>query len=425
MSSSIIVLIIICTAIAFFINGRVPLAITGLGVIVALIVTRVLTINEAFAGFSSQVTLLILFMAPIGEALIRSGAGQLVGKRIVTMAGGNERKLVLIVMLLSLFMSAFTTNTGTVLTLLPIVLSVSVGFSIAKEKLLIPLAFASAFGGVLTLIGAAPNMLINSFAREYGVQPFSFFSFGLVGIWIALAGMLYMYFIGIKQLKKSPVVFAEPSVATGQSPQTVDKKKVLFSSLIMGFTVVCMVSINWVQRVMGLSLAGIAMVGAMLTVLTGCLNMKEFYRSVSWDSVILFASLIILGNAMQKTGAAELVSLQLLRIMPTENPYFVIAVVFFIGGFIAQFMSHTAAVAILAPIFLAMAHNLGINPRTVLMALCLSTGIAVATPIGTPPNVIVYHNASYTFFDFVRTGTPVFLIGWVISVVLLPVFYPF
>jgi solute carrier family 13 (sodium-dependent dicarboxylate transporter), member 2/3/5 len=434
MSGSVTVLLIITIAIILFIQGKIPLAVTGLGVIAALIMTRVLTVQEAFAGFSNQVTLLILFMAPVGEALIRSGAGRLIGIRIIRMAGGSERKLVMIIMLLSLFMSALTTNTGTVLALLPIVISVSVSFNIPRERLLIPLAFASAFGGVLTLIGASPNILINSFARDYGIEPFGFFTFAKVGGFIAAGGMLYMYTIGIRQLSRSgsgtPAGNDENSDENNDEKilpdaVAVDKRKVVLSSVILGLTVLAMMSIKWVEASLGLSLAGIAMIGSMFTVITGCLTMKEFYRSVSWDSVILFAALIVLGHAMTKTGAAEMVSLQIIRILPADNFYLVTAVVFLIGGLLAQFMSHTAAVAILAPIFLTMANTIGMNPRTVLMALCLSTGIAVATPIGTPPNVIVYHHASYKFSDFVKTGGPVFIISWIIGTALLPVFFPF
>jgi solute carrier family 13 (sodium-dependent dicarboxylate transporter), member 2/3/5 len=426
LQAPIITIIIIATAVILFIIGRIPLAITGMGVIAALIMTKILTVSEAFEGFSNPVTLLILFMAPIGEALIKTGVGRLFGDKIIKMAGGNEKKLIFAIMMVSLVMSAFTTNTGTVLALLPIVISVAAAFKIPREKLLIPLAFSSAFGGVLTLIGASPNILINSFAFTNDVRPFGFFEFGKAGIFIAVFCIIYMQFIGTRQLGRMSKKFVREDFANQDVNYVKPSKYKMYASVIIMFiTVICMVFINSIQPLTGLSLTSIAMIGAMLTVLTGCLNMKQFFESVSWEAVILFAALIVVGTAMTKTGAAELVAHSVLAVIPSDNPYVILAVLFFIGGILAQFMSHTAATAILAPIYLLIANNSGMNPQTVLMALCLSTGMAVATPIGTPPNVIVYNKANYKFMDFVKTGMPVFVISWVISVVILPVFFPF
>jgi di/tricarboxylate transporter len=175
----------------------------------------------------------------------------------------------------------------------------------------------------------------------------------------------------------------------------------------------------------GLGLPIVAMIGAILTVVTRCITMKEFTESIEWSSVLLMGGMQPLGLAMQKTGAADLLARFLTGVIDNPSPIVLTGVVVVFAGLLAQFMSHTAATSVLAPVCVAIALQLGVSPAPLLMGLCQATSIAVATPIGTPPNVIVYHRGGYRFTDFVRTGLPLFVIGALTLSALIPVFFPF
>ena len=122
-------------------------------------------------------------------------------------------------------------------------------------------------------------------------------------------------------------------------------------------------------------------------------------RDSEWSAVLLMGGMQPLGLAMQKTGAADLLANALTRFITRPTPFVLTATVILVAGMLAQFMSHTAATSILAPVCVALSRRLGVNPAPLLMALCQATSIAVATPIGTPPNVIVYQPVSYTHLD--------------------------
>ncbi|HHY16899.1 MAG TPA: SLC13/DASS family transporter, partial [Firmicutes bacterium] len=115
----------------------------------------------------------------------------------------------------------------------------------------------------------------------------------------------------------------------------------------------------------------------------------------------------------------------LTRFITRPTPFVLTATVILVAGMLAQFMSHTAATSILAPVCVALSRRLGVNPAPLLMALCQATSIAVATPIGTPPNVIVYQRGGYKFLDFVITGVPLFILSWLALSVVIPRVFPF
>lgn len=196
------------------------------------------------------------------------------------------------------------------------------------------------------------------------------------------------------------------------------------SVAIMVLTALLMVFIEPLEEATGINIAAVALIMAVLTVLTGCLKPAEFLEAVPWDAVLLFASLIGVGVAMEQSGAAQLIASGILGLFPNASPMALLAIMFLTSGIIAQFMSQTAALGIMAPIFLLVGQEAGMNPQIVLMAVCTAVGLAVATPIGTPPNVVAAARCGYTFGDFMKVGIPVMLIAFVVSMVMLPMIYP-
>jgi len=399
-------LIILAGAVLLFITELVPLGVTPLIVLSSLAVTGVLPVKEVLTGFSNDTTIMVLFMFPVGEALFRTGVCKWIGKKVIEKAGANEVKLVGLIMLAASGLSAFTSNTGTAIVMAPLVMSVAAEAGVSASRLMLPLAFGASFGGMLTLVGTPPNAIVQGALRQATGTSFGFFDFAKPALPFVLVSVLYMMYIGRKQVpaRLAPTQSHEECL-------TFNDRKMGMSLLVLALVIVGMLFEGRLAAY-GLSLPIIAMIGAVLTVVTGCISMKEFTDSIEWSAVLLMGGMQPLGLAMQRTGAADVLAGGLTMI-----------VVFFAGG-LAQFMSHTAATSVLAPVCVALALRLGVSPAPLLMALCHATSIAVATPIGTPPNVIVYQRGGYKFVDFMKTGVPLFLLGGLTLSVLIPMFFP-
>src|SRR5699024_6948519 len=132
----------------------------------------------------------------VGAGIFNTGLAEEIGNRLIKLAGTNENKQLIIIMLTVGVFSAFMSNTGTVAVLLPVVISVAVSTQVSPAKLLIPLAFASSLGGVITLIGTPPNLIASNVVAESGYEPISFFQFAPIGLVALFAGILFMTTIG-------------------------------------------------------------------------------------------------------------------------------------------------------------------------------------------------------------------------------------
>ncbi len=418
MSPIAITLLLLAGAVVLFVTEVVPLGVTPLIVLAGLAVTRVLPVKDVLTGFSNDTTIMVLFMFPVGEALFRSGFGKWIGKKVIGLSGTSEVKLIGFMMLAATISSAFTSNTGTTVVMAPLAVSVAAEAGISASVLLMPLAFGASFGGMLTLVGTPPNAIVQGALREAVGQSFGFFDFGKVSLPFAFVAVLYMMFVGRKQIRDRT-----PKKAPGAEGLTFRDDKMPLAVGIVLAVVVGMVFESGLSRY-GLTLPIIAMIGAVLTVVTKCITMDEFAASIEWPAVLLMGGMQPLGAAMQRTGAADLLARKLTTLIGNPSPVVLTGIIVLFSGLLAQFMSHTAATSVLAPVCIAIASRLAVSPAPLLMALCHATSIAVATPIGTPPNVIVYHRGGYKFSDFVRTGLPLFVIGWIMLSFLIPVFIP-
>lgn len=192
-----LVLIIIAVAVLLFITERLRVDVVAMLVLTLLIITGLVTVEEAFSGFSSPAVITVLAVFIVSGGLTRSGVADQIGSLILRVAGTSQLRMTLLIMLGVGVMSAFMNNIGAVAILLPAVMSVSRKTGISPSKLLIPLAWASLMGGNMTLIGTPPNILASSILETYGsLEPFTFFDFTPMGIIVLVTGTLYMLFIG-------------------------------------------------------------------------------------------------------------------------------------------------------------------------------------------------------------------------------------
>lgn len=187
-----VTLIVLALTIAMFVYGRIRSDIVALSALVVLMLFGILTPTEALAGFSSSVVIMMVGLFVVGGAILQTGLARAAGNKMMSLARGNETKAFLLVMLTTSVIGAFVSNTGTVALMMPIIVSMAAQAGFSSSRLLMPLAFAGSLGGMLTLIGTPPNLVISEELERAGYEGLSFFSFLPIGIIVIAIGILFL-----------------------------------------------------------------------------------------------------------------------------------------------------------------------------------------------------------------------------------------
>lgn len=429
MSPAVQTLIVLAIMAVFFVTEIIPLAITSLGGAIALALMGIISSQEAFSGLSDSTVVLFAGMFVVGGALFYTGLAQKIGETVVSKAGTSESGLMFAIMAVTATMSAFLSNTGTAAALLPVVVGICSVAKIPASRQLMPLAFAAGIGGIITMVGTPPNIIVNGALNKAGITPFGFFEFAWIGIPLTIATILFMMTIG-KRFLPNHIIEDVGEVEQEVSADEVsnDPKKQLYSGLILGGVIVLMILGDTLKSNFGINLplSLVAVVGAMLCVLTGCLGEKQAYTSIDWVTIFLFAGMMPVAGAMDKSGAGQLIANAVLGVMGSDpSPYFATAVLFILSCVMTQFMSNTASCALLAPIGIAIAKGMGADPHAVLMAIGVAASCAFGTPVGTPPNTLVLGPGQYKFMDYVKAGVPLIIVCFIVSILIIPMVWPF
>lgn len=429
MSPAVQTLIVLAIMAVFFVTEIIPLAITSLGGAIALALMGIISSKEAFSGLSDSTVVLFAGMFVVGGALFYTGLAQKIGETVVSKAGTSENGLMFAIMAVTATMSAFLSNTGTAAALLPVVVGICAVAKIPASRQLMPLAFAAGIGGIITMVGTPPNIIVNGALNKAGITPFGFFEFAWIGIPLTIATILFMMTIG-KRFLPNHIIEDVGEVEQEVSADEVsnDPKKQLYSGLILGGVIVLMILGDTLKSNFGINLplSLVAVVGAMLCVLTGCLGEKQAYTSIDWVTIFLFAGMMPVAGAMDKSGAGQLIANAVLGVMGSDpSPYFATAVLFILSCLMTQFMSNTASCALLAPIGIAIAKGMGADPHAVLMAIGVAASCAFGTPVGTPPNTLVLGPGQYKFMDYVKAGVPLIIVCFIVSILIIPMVWPF
>lgn len=198
----VITLLILGVAIIFFVSGKVRSDLVALCALMSLLLFDVLTPEEALAGFSNSIVVMMIGLFIVGGGIFQTGLANMISNRIVLLAGSSPLRLYILVMLTACIVGAFVSNTGVVAMLLPVVVSLAATAGVNSSRLLMPLAFASSMGGMLTLIGTPPNLVISEELEKAGFAPLSFFSFTPVGLICIAVGLLVLWPLSKKHLSK-------------------------------------------------------------------------------------------------------------------------------------------------------------------------------------------------------------------------------
>ncbi|WP_439128244.1 SLC13 family permease [Polaribacter sp.] len=610
-----LMLVILAITIGLFVWGKYSPDVIALVSMLSLFLCGIINLNETLSGFSNPTVIMIAALFIIGEGLSQTGWTALAGKKLIELAGKSVPKLLVIITLGSGVLSGFVSNTGTVATLLPATISSAWSIGTLPSKILIPVAFGSNTGGLLTLTGTPPNIIANNALIEAGFEGFSFFEFGLIALPLLIIALVYFRYVGFKVLPKnktnnkpinidstlhewikgyeidndyyqlrirsvSPLINTKlsewdlenkyhiniirlkrrhPNRLKGTQPfiefpenetdlryhdiitvkgNTEDINKIMIEfrlGLIPKESAKTELRTNLINQEVGMSevliapnsqLVGrkiklkeyfkryeiqllaasrnhepfleeemrvnagdsfiirgpwenieklkeqhkhivvvgspeemlkdvdkltpksyialgalilmiamlvlklvpgsiAALISAGIVLFTGCVPFTKAYKSISFTSVVMIAAMIPMGVAIQKTGAAELISNSLIGFLGKENPTLLLAGVFILTTTFSQFINNSATAVLMAPIVLLAAGTVGISPEPLLITVAVSASTAFLTPIGTTTNAMVMSSGNYKFMDYFKVGLPLLVIFLITTLLLVPIIWPF
>lgn len=415
-----ITLCLLVFAIVMFVWEKVPLAVTSMVVCVALVLTGVLDLKQAFAGFIDSNVILFVAMFIVGGALFETGMANKVGG-VITHFAKTEKQLIFTIMVVVGVMSGFLSNTGTAAVLIPVVIGVAAKSGFARSRLLMPLVFAAALGGNLSLIGAPGNLIAQSALQNIG-SGFGFFEYAKVGLPMLICGILYFLTIGYKFLPATGNSGEVGSVGEQRDYSDIPRWKQILSLVVLIATILGMIF----EKQTGISLTVAGCIGALVLVFTGVLTEKQAYKAIDSQTIFIFGGTLALVKALEMTGAGKLVADHVIGMLgQNSSPFMLMVMVFALSVIMTNFMSNTATVALLVPVSLSIAAGMGADPKAVLMATVIGSSCAYATPIGMPANMMVLSAGGYKFVDYAKSGLPLIIVSTIVSLVLLPILFPF
>lgn len=618
-----IALAILTAAIVLFVTEWLRVDVVAIGVMVALILSGLLSTQEAIAGFSNPVVLTIASLFIIGGGVMQTGLAGAIGRRILLVAGTNPVRLTVVIMAAVALLSAFMSDTGTVAVLLPAITSLALSAHISASRLLIPLSYGALLGGATTLIGTPPNLIVSDLLRDANLSPFRFFDYTPIGLLLLAAGVLFMLLAGrrilpdykpkqsiervetpeelvdlyrlpdnlfrlrirrgsdligqtiagarlrqgfgltivnilrpaqprqVAKLRESRLMLqtdgftpippqadtffcdgdilivqgnaddVSHAAATwnlGVQPAAAENDYSLISqeagvaeillpprSSLVGKTLVetrfgslfgltvlgihrpgneqgrldlketelrfgdtLLVLGSWQNIlamrnrsrdfvVMGqpeamtgapakakapiaflilvsmlvlmitnvITVAAASMTAGLAMILTGCVTIDEAYEAVDWKSIVLIAGMLPMSTALERVGLVNLVAQGLTDSLGNIGPLMVLAGLFLLTSIFTQVLSNTATTVLIAPIALASALHLGVQPYAFMMAVAIAASMAFATPVASPVNTLVMAAGHYRFSDYIKIGVPMIVLMLLIAVLALPVLFPF
>ena len=594
-SPAVLTLLIAAIAVLLFVTEWLSVDVVAMLLVVALVVTGVISPQEGLAGFSNEATLTVAFMFVLSAALLKTGALQQVAGVLAGRFRRQPRKATLLLLLVVALCSAFINNTPVVAVFIPVVNRIAATAKIKASKLLIPLSFASIFGGLCTLIGTSTNILVSGIAIAHGHTGFAMFTLAPLGLILLGIGVLYLTYFGSnllpdregddsladkfalhdylaeivildhpdlagRRIMDSPLVreldmdiievrraeqaFVLPPgdfrLVTGDTLKVrCDRTKILHlkdwvrlidnsgslrlmgtglerdnSSLVEmvvtpnsdfvgknlrevdfrrsyravplairqreetlhehlyqlpltpGDVILAEVKSHYLQElqrieqqqdspfillssdaitdfkrgrfyfvtalvagVIALATAGVlpisiaALLGVCVLVVSRTISMAEAYESIDWKIVFLLAGALSLGRAMSNSGLDATMGGLLTGSIYAWGPYALVAGLYLSTSLLTEVMSNNATAALLAPVALACADQIGIDPLPLLVTVAIAASASFMTPVGYQTNAMVYSAGRYKFLDFTRIGAPLSLVFWVATSLLVPVLF--
>lgn len=582
---------LIVLAMVLFATEVVSFDIVAMSITALLLLAGILSPAEGLSGFSHPATVTIGAMFIISEGVRKTGVLDAISGYLTGLTRFGFYPALFILMGVLAFISAIINNTAAVVIFIPVIMKIAKDMGVSPSKMLMPISFASMFGGVCTLIGTSTNILVSSIVQERGLEPIGMFEMTQLGFIILCAGFLYIFTAGIRiiparreveelsesfkvkqflaeivvekdfeyigktikemlseedddievvslfrkgrvpesfraitKIREGDVLrlrgnadqlarFAEKKkvkVRTDKKWRDVDleegnfalveaviapesslaSKKIKdihfflrYGAIVIGIrsnekiqhknlgeirlsggdTLLFSMSYDQVENLkrepsfvvvndvlvrryrkekMPLVLAIVpavvlsaaaglvpivvsALSGAVLMVLTGCIRSDDIPRAINWRVLFLLAGIIPLGIAMDKTGAAEMISNFILHFLGDLGPQVVLSAFFLVTVLLTEMISNQATATLLTPVVIKVAETLNVSARPMIFAVTFAASLSFMTPMGYQTNTLVYGPGHYKFTDYTKAGAPLNIIFWLLCSYLIPIFWPF
>ena len=615
-------LIILLVSAILFVSGKVRSDLVAICALLALLLCQILTPAEGLAGFSNTTVIMMIGLFIVGGGIFQTGLAKMIGSKVMTLAGQSELRLFLLVMIVTSAIGMFVSNTGTVALMLPIVVSMAAAAGSSPRRLLMPLAFASSMGGMMTLIGTPPNLIVSDTLESAGYEPLAFFSFLPVGLVTLVVGILYLlpatrmltakekskkkknttksfkdlvneygvtdnlfrvhikeddskaigktvvdlniyreYGINVLELRRSTghnrfvrtvnqqlaspdlilkqgdvlYLSGDPEmiqkfaadyslrlldrhtdeiegsssnasldffdigvaeilimptssminrtiieagfrskfsvnvlgirrkqdyilsdlgtqkiqegdvllvqgawkdiarmknessnwVVLGEPLQEASKVTLDYKAPVAAFIMIAMIVMMVVDSIPVAPVTSV-LLAAVLMVITGCVRSVEAaYKTINWQTIVLFAAMLPMSTALEKTGVSEMISGAIVTGLGGSGPMLLLAGIYAATSVMTIFISNTVTAVLMAPIALQCAMQIGVSPVPFMFAVTVAASMCFASPFSTPPNALVMSAGQYTFMDYVKVGLPLQILMGVVMVFVLPLLFPF
>ena len=424
MTPAAITLTVFVIALALFIADFLPMGLMVFMVPMALYFCGIIEVKEIFAPLVGQSIILVVAMSVIGAALFKTGMAERIGRALFRFCPG-ERSLMMVVTLFSGIVSSFVSNTGTVAILIPIIMGASASHKIRPSRLLIPLTAGATLGGNVSVIGSPGNLIAKETIEKFseGTMSVRFFEFAGVGIPLLVVAAAFFALVGPKLLPaKGGDVQAGQCGGRAQAAALAGWKG-WFTVAVLLVSVGAMIGADYFKWLPPMHIS--ACVGAIAVVLAGVLTQKEAFAAFDMQAVFLLSFMTPLGGAMMKTGAAQSIADAVVGVGGGNGPLVMMAVLWLTVWGLTQVMSNTATCALFCPIGWTIATTLGADPRAVVVAVLIASSVAVCTPLAIPANSMILEPGGLRFKDFFRPGICLSAVAFLVSMVLLPMLYPF
>jgi len=431
MDPLIVTLFVLVLIVAGFASGKFSYALIAVVGLVILQVGGVLTPAETWSGFANTTMVLYVALFVLGGGFTKTSLITRM-KKILSGYQGNPRAVVWATMGAATLISIFTGVVVAAATIIPIIISITKdNENLSRTQILKPaIDISSMWSGTLPVgLGAGTYLLFNSIVENAGgVGTFTIMDNTISKIFPLIACLIWELLYGWKLIPKEPL---SPLKEFGSTMPVLEGDKLTNltpfqdkAAIFLYFgSVVGMVLVSFFPIVPTYI---VAVICAILMMLTGVLNEKEAFGSISWTIIFMYAGLLPLTTALQSSGAGQLLTNGLQAMLGgSTNPYYITAVFFLVPAIATQFMMNSAVSSIFMALGAVVCVNLGMDPRCAILAAVAASGCSVLTPMSCPPLAMLYGTGGYTMKSFVISGLPLFIIFFVVYLVVTPMFFPF
>ncbi len=418
---TITLIILACTIVAFM-SGKVPFSLISTGIILAFIMTGVMSPADALSGFINKNVVMFTAMFVIGAGLTKTSVLTKVQNLVVSYKD-KPKMLIFIASITAGMLAILTSSTATAAIMLPLLVGIANEINISRSRLLFPAMVVANIATGMTFLGQGASNLAFSdiMMKAGGTVPFTIWSFTIARLPFFILALFYVSVICWRLLPDIPNHEFNDTFTHNVSEKLSSSKEKTAVVIILA----TILAILFAKQI-GMQMFVLACLGACALVMTGVLSEKEALGSIHMPTIFLFAGVLALSNGIKITGAGDVVADQMIRMLGNStNPYFIMAVFFIVPLLLTQIMSNIATIMIFVPLVSAAGAKIGVDPRALVMGVLIAGCTSILTPMAAPAQTIIMGPGGYKLKDYLKAGLPLTIAVTVLAIFILPVMFPF